>query len=61
MAGHEKQEVVDLLLGAVLQAVGDAGQGGHDPRIVRDLPVLLRHVEVAPETSESGDGRKKQN
>ena len=41
--------MVDALLGAILQAVGDAGQGGHDPRIVRDLPILLRHIEVAPE------------
>ena len=44
--------VVVVILGAILQAVGDAGQGRHDPRVVCDLPLLLRHVEVAPVESE---------
>ena len=43
--------VVDIL-GAILQAVGDAGQCRHDPRVVCDLPLLLRHFEVAPVESE---------
>ena len=44
---------INVLLGAILQAVGDAGQGCHDPRVVCDLSILLGHVEVAPVESES--------
>ena len=35
-------------LGPVVQAVLDGGEGRHNAGIVRDLPLLLRHVEVAP-------------
>ena len=45
--------VVVVILGAILQAVGDTGQGCHDPRVVCDLSILLGHVEVAPVESES--------
>ena len=45
--------VVVVILGAILQAVGDTGQGCHNPRVVGDLSILLGHVEVAPVESES--------
>ena len=35
-------------LGPVVQAVLDGGQGRHYPGIVRDLALLLGHVEVTP-------------
>ncbi len=35
-------------LGPVVQAVLDGGEGRHNAGVVRDLPLLLRHVEVAP-------------
>ena len=45
--------VVVVILGAILQAIGDTGQGRHDPRVVGDLSILLGHVEVAPVESKS--------
>jgi hypothetical protein len=35
-------------LGPVVQAVLDGGEGRHNAGVVRDLPLLLRYVEVAP-------------